>query len=125
MVNENNYYFITKKLSGIKQDVANISSSIIDKTKLKLESSKAEVFLCFKDIETKISSIIKEKENKLNVVSSLISKMNPLEILKSGYALVEKGGKKLTSANNVKIDDTLTINLSDGKFDAKVTKTYN
>ena len=39
-----------------------------------------------------------------------------------GSYLVEKDGKKLSSKNAVKVGDEVTINLADGKVDAKITK---
>ncbi len=121
-LNNNIYYFITKNIKSLKNDIAAVSTSVIDKTKLKLEESKAELFLILKEIESAVSSNLKQKEATLSVVSGLISKMNPLEILKNGYSLVEKDGKKLSSSKDVKVGDEVTINLSDGKVDAKIIK---
>ncbi len=122
LINDNNYYFITKIINDRKKETANISSSIIDKTKLKIESSKNQIMMTVKDIESKIELIKKEKENKLSVLTNVISKLNPLEILKSGYAVVENQGKKLTTIKSAKIGDEITINLNDGKFDATISK---
>lgn len=122
LINDNNYYFITKIINDRKKETANISSSIIDKTKLKIESSKNQIMMTVKDIESKIELIKKEKENKLSVLTNVISKLNPLEILKSGYAVVENQGKKLTTIKSAKVGDEITINLNDGKFDATISK---
>lgn len=125
LINDNIYYFITKYISENKNNVAASSSAIIDKTKLKIESSKSELILCLKDIESKVQSIFKEKENKMNVLTVLISKMNPLEILKNGYSVIENHGKKISSIKDLNTGDEVQVCLSDGKFDAKITKTYN
>ena len=122
LINDNNYYFITKKLKESKNETANLSSSIIDKIKLKLESSKTQIMLTVKEIETVLTSIVSDKKNKIDVVSNIISKMNPLEILKNGYSIIEKDGKKVTSVKDVKVEEKLTINLQDGKFKVKVTE---
>lgn len=124
LINDNIYYFITKKVQEEKSNVVTETSAIIDKMKLKLSSSKSELVLILKDIESKILSKYKEKENAINMVSSVISKMNPLEILKNGYSLIEKQGKKISSTKNLEVDDEVTVNLSDGKVDAKITKVY-
>ena len=121
-INDNNYYFITKIINDRKKETVNVSSSIIDKSKLKIESSKAQIMMLIKEIESKIEKLKTEKENKLSVLTNVISKLNPLEILKSGYAVVESAGKKLTTIEEVKIGDEITINLSEGKFDATVSK---
>ena len=120
LINDNIYYFITKKIKEDKNIISSLSSAIIDKTKLKLESSRTNVLLILKEIESKMLATIKEKETKLNLISGLISKMNPLEILKSGYSLVEKQGKKVASIKDVSVDDEVIINLEDGKVKARV-----
>lgn len=121
LINDNNYYFITKTINDRKKETVNVSGSIIDKTKLKIETSKAQIMMIVKSIESKIEFIKTDRENRLSVLTGVISKLNPLEILKSGYAVVERSGKKLTTAKFVKVGDEITINLSDGKFDAKVS----
>ena len=121
LINDNNYYFITKTINDRKKETVNVSGSIIDKTKLKIETSKAQIMMIVKAIESKIEFIKTDRENRLSVLTGVISKLNPLEILKSGYAVVERSGKKLTTAKSVKVGDEITINLSDGKFDAKVS----
>ena len=121
LINDNNYYFITKTINDRKKETVNVSGSIIDKTKLKIETSKAQIMMIVKAIESKIEFIKTDRENRLSVLTGVISKLNPLEILKSGYAVVERSGKKLTTAKFVKVGDEITINLSDGKFDAKVS----
>ena len=121
MINDNNYYFITKTISDRKKETVNVSGSIIDKTKLKIEASKAQIMMLIKMIESKVEFIKTEKENKLSVLTNVISKLNPLEILKSGYAVVESSGKKLTTIKSIKVGDEITINLNDGRFDAKIS----
>ncbi len=122
LTNENNYYFITKLLNECKKDVVSITDSIIDKTKLKIEVSKSQILMFSKEIASSVETIKQEKENKLLVLTNVISKLNPLEILKSGYAVVEKNGKKITSTKDASVGDEIVINLSDGKFDATVSK---
>ena len=122
LINDNIYYFITKKIKEIKNDIANITFMIIDKTKLKLESSRNSVLLTAKDIESNVQKIIKKKENDINVLSNIISKLNPLEILKNGYAVAEKEGKKLSSVSNLKTGDSVLVRMSDGSFIAVVDR---
>lgn len=121
LINDNNYYFITKIMNDRKKETVGVTSSIIDKIKLKIESSKSQIMILTKEIESKIELIKKEKENKLSVLTGVISKLNPLEILKSGYAVVENNGKKLTTIKSAKVGDEVTINLDDGKFNATIS----
>lgn len=123
LINDNIYYFIIKQIKEYKQNVAGVQSSIIDKTKLKLEESRMKLKLVAKDIESLIFGIVKLKENRLNVVTSVISKLNPLEILKSGYSVIEKNGKRVSSVKDLKVDDEISLCLNDGNVKAKISKT--
>ncbi len=119
-INDNIYYFITKLISARKKDIVEIQTNVIAQTKLKLTSSRAELLITLKEIERLVQAIFNSKQYKLDLITSVISKLNPLEILKNGYSVVEKDGKKLTSIKNAKIGDKLLVNVNDGKFSAIV-----
>lgn len=119
---ENIYYFITKKLKDNKQEIVSVSNSLADKIKLKTTESLSNVLMTQKSIETLADKIYSSKNNELQNLIALISKLNPLEILKSGYSVVCKNGKRLSSASQVEDGDELEISLSDGKVNAVVKK---
>lgn len=121
-LNENIYYFITKKLNLLKKEIVSIQTEINDKTKLKTESYSSKLSLVIKDIETEMLKIKTDKENKFNNLISLISKLNPLEILKNGYSVVEKQDQRITSSKMINVEDEILVRLSDGAVQAKVTK---
>ena len=73
-----------------------------------------------KDIEIIVDSKAKEIKNRLEKNIEIISRLNPLEVLKSGYALAEQNGKKLTSVNEIGVGDEFTLSLYDGKLLAEV-----
>lgn len=120
LINKNIYYFITKLLTDNKQDLIALSESLIDKIKLKIGESKNEVLGLIKDIQNFVIQTKKEKQNRLEAVTNIISKLNPLEILKNGYSIVESGDKKITSAKLVKTGDEIIVSLADGKIKADV-----
>ena len=119
-INENIYYFITKNINLKRNDIILTQSSVIDKTKIKIESSKSMLMSIYSKIETSVKSCFKEKENQVNMLSAVISKMNPLEILKSGYILAEMSGKRVNSVSDLKTGDKVKLNLFDGKINAVV-----
>lgn len=57
---------------------------------------------------------------KINSLANQLEALNPVSVLKRGYSFSEKDGKVLTSVKQVKTDDVININLSDGKISAKV-----
>lgn len=117
-----NYNNITLKIKNMKSNL--ISTNELNSSYIKLKSQK---YLA--DIKTKmqaINSLVDEKFNNLksNImnVSGIISKLNPLEILRTGYAIVESKNKRLSTIENLKTDDELKIRLKDGLVFAKVVK---
>ena len=120
LINKNIYYFITKLLTENKQELIGLSESLIDKIKLKIGESKNAVLGFVKDIQNFVIQTHKDKQNQLDAVTNVISKLNPLEILKNGYSIVEKQNKKIVSAKDVKPGDVVDVKLSDGSFTAVV-----
>ena len=119
-INKDIYYFITKNIETNKENLRVSCEAIIDKTKLKISDSKNQVLNLTKDIQNSILAIFKEKQNTLEKTISLISKMNPLEILKSGYAIVERDGKRLSKTENLNVGEKILVSLQDGKVLASV-----
>ena len=48
--------------------------------------------------------------------------VNPLNIMKKGYAVVYNKDKVIISKNEVNNDDILTVKFHDGEIDTKVIK---
>jgi exodeoxyribonuclease VII large subunit len=47
--------------------------------------------------------------------------LNPLAVLKRGYAVVTKNKKVVTSVAQVRLEDALRVRVQDGEFDARIT----
>jgi exodeoxyribonuclease VII large subunit len=121
-INKNNYYYITKILKSCKDELVNVSSSICDKQKLKIEESRNQVSSTIKDIENLVNTKMADSRNKFSMVTEVISKLNPLEILKKGYAVAGANGKKLSTVESVQIGDDLLVEVEDGLIESKITK---
>ncbi|MGN1066230.1 MAG: exodeoxyribonuclease VII large subunit, partial [Candidatus Fimimonas sp.] len=67
-------------------------------------------------LQNRIALLKTQTENALSRLSSA----NPTNVLKRGFAIVEKDGKKVLSAKQVACGDNLTITVADGKIDAVV-----
>lgn len=119
-VAEYNYYNITKIIKNRKHELGVVHAMIADKLKVKTIDNKSKVLSAVKDIKNLFEVKKMALVNSFEKITSLISKLNPLEILKSGYALIEKDDKKLSSVKNIKPEDNISIRLADGKIDAVV-----
>jgi len=125
LINENIYYFITKLLQKNKNELLVTNDLVAGNMKLKISNSKSVIDLLLKDIHTSVSNVLVNRKNEFNNVTSIISKLNPLEILKSGYGIVQSGNLRLVSVENIKAGDDLTICLNDGKVEAVVKEVKN
>ena len=78
-----------------------------------------------KEIEGLVQTRFQNEKHKLEKMIEVLSKLNPLEILKSGYAFIEKEDKKVVSAKSIEIGDEIKVSFSDGKIGAVVNKKEN
>lgn len=72
-----------------------------------------------------LNNPIKLFEQKSNHVQKIIEKLevlNPLNTLKRGYAIVRQNDLATTSVKDLKINDTITVELKDGKIYNKIVK---
>ena len=61
-------------------------------------------------------SFLNEREYLLSLKQAKLTKLNPNEIMKLGYAKVSKGDNVIISANDSSIGDELEITFIDGKI---------
>ncbi len=117
-----NYNIITKKVRLFKQNLVDLNEDLAMQMKLKTASAFADVKLLAASISEKIKANFDAKQNRLMLLSGVLSKLNPLEILRNGYAVVEKQGKKVGSKTQLNLGDEVKIGLADGAAWAKITR---
>lgn len=64
----------------------------------------------------------KNKRNKVNNLSQVLTLSSVEQNLKKGYAIVKKGKKIVTNSNSIKLDDLIDIKFRDNNILAKVKK---
>jgi exodeoxyribonuclease VII large subunit len=62
----------------------------------------------------------REYTHKLDLISSRLNNTNPDRILKLGYAFITKGDAIISSISDVRLNDELYVELSDGKLKSQV-----
>lgn len=67
---------------------------------------------------------LKEEHYKVDQLIQGLEHLSPLKIFSRGYSLVKKEGKVISSIADIEKDDSLEIELADGKIDAFVKKIY-
>ena len=64
--------------------------------------------------------ILDKKANKYLQIVSKLETLSPIKTLQRGYTFTKKDGKVVTSSKNVKKDDILDIEFTDGMVKTKV-----
>lgn len=86
----------------------------IDQSNIQLEQLKNRKNSLFRQL-------MEQKTIKLSTTIDKLSLLNPLEIMKRGFAIpYTKAGQIIKSSEQVKKDDTMTVKLSDGIVDCQV-----
>lgn len=66
------------------------------------------------------TKLIDNKKNKYTNILSKLETLSPISTIKRGYTVTRLGDKVITSVKDLKKDDKLNIELSDGSCDVKV-----
>lgn len=119
---ELNNYYISRKVDLSKQKLKNVTSAMIDKLTIKINMSRSKLDLKVNEINNRVSQIKNLKQAKLDTVISVISKLNPLEILKNGYSVLEKNNERISSLDNLLVGDNVKITINDGVVYATVNE---
>ena len=86
----------------------------------KLRFAENELSLKERAVNNSILRIIERCSSSLDKTANYISALNPMNILTRGYSIVKRGGKTVTSPDDVSVGDKLDITTKDGNFAARV-----
>lgn len=113
--------FITTLLKNRRERLTNITSSYILKKPLTFyEKDKEKIKLLTMRLKSSIEAYSKNQSNHYNLLLEKLDLLNPLGILKKGYAVVSKDKHPITDYREIKKDDFVNIRLHEGILIAKV-----
>ena len=91
-----------------------------------IKDNLSQLNLDINEYKNKLNNSVKfikdKKENCLRQNAGLLDAYSPLKSLARGYAIVEKDGEAIKSTDNLHTDDTLSIQMYDGKIITKVAE---
>ena len=108
-----------------KQTVADCMQSILINATKKQEYLNLALSVCTQNIQGQLAKILADKNAKYNLIVQQIDKINPLNLLKKGYAIVYVGDKKVTKTQDAQVGDAVKILVSNGSLTAKITNKEN
>ena len=88
----------------------------VDRLSLNLDNLKPRLDVSFNN--TTSAAV-----NKLAEYAAKLDALNPAKILLRGYSIAEKQGSAVKSVDELNIDDSITLKLSDGSAECKVIST--
>ncbi len=89
--------------------------NVIDDKRMYFDS-RSEYF------EEKYRQLLSDKRHSVELFAAKLNGASPLAPLSKGYSVAMKDGVSITSAEQVEIDDTVTVKLEKGSISARVTE---
>ena len=87
---------------------------------LKINDSKKDILYLNEKLVNLTSSVIEANRSKVNALCGKLDALSPLGVIARGYSVTKSKEKIIKSIKDVKIDDEITVNLSDGLITAMV-----
>lgn len=87
---------------------------------LKINDSKKDILYLNEKLVNLTSSVIEANRSKVNALCGKLDALSPLGVIARGYSVTKSKEKIIKSIKDVKIDDEITVNLSDGMITAMV-----
>ena len=108
------YEIKEQKLSNTIDKLNNYIINYLDNKKIRLDNIKSSHIL------VNPTKIYENKQNKYDHLIEKLEVLNPLNTLKRGYSITKMNNKVVKDINNLKVDDSINISLSNGNIDAKI-----
>ena len=131
-IDQQKYYF-----SSLKAKFLNLIDEYIDEKKLlvynvlekmynKLEKqflqNKINISSLVKKLDSSAINYLNNQDYEVGILETTLKKINPINVLKQGYAKIEQLGKGISTTKELDFNDNISIYLQDGKIKAKPLK---
>ena len=98
----------------------NLFDRLINSYKKIISDNKNKLVLITNNLNNGIINNLNNNKNRYLTTISKLEVLNPLNTIKRGYSITKKEGKVITSTKDVKRNDNLQLELSDGTIDVEV-----
>lgn len=99
----------------------NYTRMMLDKTLMdKVDEMKEGLKLTKDEFHSSIEDYMTEKRENLKLLKQKLELLNPINILKRGYSIVEVNGKTINSIANIQPGNTMNIQMFDGTIISEV-----
>jgi exodeoxyribonuclease VII large subunit len=129
----------SQSLDNIEMRLANTAQGIISNAKQNFQLATSQIYQSsalqkfgnyegriktnLKSLNFQIKNLIDKKKLMLESITTNLKAISPLAVLDRGYAIVmNENGQALKSSKDIKVGDTLTTRLGEGRFTSNVSK---
>jgi exodeoxyribonuclease VII large subunit len=129
----------SQSLDNVEIRLANIVQNIMSGAKQSFQLTAAQIYQSsaiqrfgkyedrlvstLNSLNSQIKNLIDRKKLMLSSVNSNLKAISPLAVLERGYAIVmNENGQALKSTEDLKVGDSITTRLADGRFSSNVSK---
>lgn len=112
---------LNKKIDYNKLLLNNLKNSFVLKNPMLLyENKKQNIDLYFEKLNNMMNYRLEKTNTKFSNLINKLELLNPLSVLNKGYSVTYKDDKVIKDASKLKKNDSVTIRLYNGLFEAKV-----
>ncbi len=109
----------------VRQDVYSLKSALVTGLNGKVQQLQYEIAIerarMLRSMMEKYSRLAQKSE----LLKTKLDSLDPTKLLKIGYIIAEKNGKRLFSAHDIKNGDVLSMHFDDGMITVKIEKLEN
>ena len=106
---------------GVKeQKFDNLYERLLISYKNLVNNNSNKITLINNNLINSMTNLLNKNTNKYNNLIQKLETLNPILTLKRGYGIIKYNDKAIDSVKKIKKDDIISIELQDGKIDAKV-----
>ncbi len=98
------------------------TTEFISKCQVKMDFCHSQINKINASLSVSMRAVLDAKTSKINLLSSVLSKQNPMDTLRRGYGVVSKAEKRVISGEILSVGDAISIRIQDAKIDAVITK---
>ncbi len=96
-------------------------SGVLKNPVVKLNENRETLMYLSEKIISLTENKVNKEKLKFSALAGKLDALSPLGVIARGYALASRDGKIIKSVNDTKIEDKISIRLSDGSLKATVT----
>ncbi len=113
-------YYLNKQLDFLSSNLTNRVVRLKNTLDIDINNFTTQLNNGKRTLNNLMDGVVQELEYKMALNLNTMEKLNPIAILKKGYAHLTNKGKAVTSVKAVKVDDNIDIRLTDGSVKAVV-----